>query len=117
MKRLNFIGGLLVGVSIVFIFIYIGKQRSDLSVKGKYTVGVTQGRQGKFITTKLVVDEREYTTNHDVLKYDPKEREGRYFMKFLPSDPEVNEIYWDKPVPDCIGNIPPKGWEEIPKCK
>ena len=39
---------------------------------------------------------------------------GRYFVKFLPSDPKVARINWDKPVPEDLKESPSEGWEVLP---
>jgi hypothetical protein len=104
-------------VTLIFFFVYISVQRSKLASNGRYTIGTTIAQNGKFISLKFKVNGQEFVADHNRLKYSPEERDGRYFIKYLPSDPEVNEVYWDKPVPDCIGEAPPEGWKEIPKCK
>jgi hypothetical protein len=40
----------------------------------------------------------------------------RFFVRFLKEDPSHCGIIADKPVPDCIKEVPPEGWEIIPKC-
>ncbi|MBS1558362.1 MAG: hypothetical protein JST69_06495 [Bacteroidetes bacterium] len=117
MKALKVFGAVLLAVFLLYMFISIGIRRNKLSAHGKYTVGITLGRHGKFIDFKFYVNGKEFKNDNPVQKYNPEERDGKYFVKFLPSDPDVNEIFWDNPVSDCIGEPPADGWEEIPKCK
>jgi hypothetical protein len=37
-------------------------------------------------------------------------------VRFLKEDPSHCGIIADKPVPDCIKEVPPEGWSEIPHC-
>jgi len=117
MKTLKVFGAVLLITFLIYMFVSIGIRRDKLSAHGKYTVGITLGRHSKFVDFKFYVNRKEFKNNNPVQKYDPKEREGKYFVKYLPGNPEVNEIFWDKPVPECIGDPPADGWEELPKCK
>jgi hypothetical protein len=40
----------------------------------------------------------------------------RFFVRFLKEDPTRCGLIADKPVPDCIKEVPPEGWSEIPHC-
>jgi hypothetical protein len=40
----------------------------------------------------------------------------RYFVKFEKKNPNSNGLQAKKPVPDCITEVPPEGWDTIPKC-
>ncbi len=47
-----------------------------------------------------------------------KKDEGkRFYIQFLQGNPSVKSLLENCPVPDCIGDPPPEGWKEIPKCK
>ncbi|MCE7864794.1 MAG: hypothetical protein DYG99_14740 [Bacteroidetes bacterium CHB5] len=91
----------------------------QLSLNYSYTVGTTIGyrktSKGTLIDYKISVNNIEYDGTRDMLKYNPNTKGGRYYVKFLPSDPTINRILWDQPVPDHITEAPPDGWSEIPK--
>lgn len=107
--------GVLLAVVLLGIFVSIGFKRYQLKVRGRYTIGVTTGRDGKFIKYKFQVSGIEYEGEGAVLKYSPIEREGRYLVKFLPSDDvSMSEILWEEPVPESLLKAPEEGWTEIP---
>jgi hypothetical protein len=61
------------------------------------------------------VNNKSYENNASVGKDTIDVNSGRYFVKFLPSEPTVNRILWDQPVPDYIMEAPIEGWTEMPK--
>lgn len=100
----------------MILFGYIAWQSFELTATGRYTVATTTGQNGKFVEFKLNVHEQEYNSSYPIQKYDVEINGGRYFVKYLPSDPTVCEALWDKPVPECINNPDPEGWVKIPEC-
>jgi hypothetical protein len=40
----------------------------------------------------------------------------RFYVKFLKDNPSRSYILDEKPVPDCIKEPPPEGWQVIPHC-
>lgn len=114
MKEFRYAGGILVGLIIVLTLVYISTKRSKLRTDGKYTIGITIGRNGKFIKYKFNVQGKDLLSEYPSLKFNPEANGGRYFVKYSSSDLTVSEIYWDKPVPDYIMEAPPEGWTSIP---
>lgn len=99
---------------------YIFFQKIQLSNNHKITIGVTSGSRATPKGLKI-----DYYYNVNGVKYEssrhsdnsnlnPIENGGRYFIEFLPSNPEVNEILWGEEVPPEIENAPSEGWKEIP---
>ena len=116
-QKIKTFGAICLAIFLLSIILYIARQRNKLNSNGRFTIGTTINRQGKFVSVRIIVGNKEYKTNHNTLKYTPLERDGKYFVKFLPSDPDVNEIYWDREAADCISDPPADGWAEMPKCK
>jgi hypothetical protein len=117
-KKLNIVGGILVILIITFFISKGFLEQSNLNVDGRYTVAVTTGQtaasRGPWISFVFVVNGTEYKGEQRSLKYRPEIQHGRYYLKFLPSDPSIYEIYWDKPVPKSIVVTPFEGWSKIP---
>jgi hypothetical protein len=93
-------------------------QNNDLNSKGRYTIGITVGEsvvsRGPWIKFKFEANGSEYFSEQRSLKYRPTINGGKYYVKYLPSNPEINEIYWDRPVPETTKDAPSEGWIEIP---
>ena len=118
MNKLKFIASTLFVLSITYIFARGCIQQSRLNNSGKFTIAHTVGSEfasrGPLIKIKFIVKGIEYSGKKRSLKYNPIIYDGRYFIKYLPSDPEINDIYWDKPVPDSLQFAPDEGWKSIP---
>lgn len=115
MTKAKVVKGVLLTVVLIGIFVFIGLKRYQLQVGGRYTIGVTTGRDGKFVKYKFQVSGIEYESKGAVLKYSPIERGGRYLVKFLPSDDiSMSEILWEEPVPESLLKAPEEGWTKIP---
>lgn len=113
------IGGILIFVLLISWMGYMSYKKIQLSKDHRYTVGHTMnGRsthKGYTIDYYFIVSEKRYEASRYPENKVINERDGRYFLEFLPSDPTVNRILWDQPVPDHITEAPPEGWAEIPK--
>lgn len=94
MLKLKVIGAVLVFFLVSVVF-YIEKRRSQLEENGRYTVAPTIGTDGKFIKYKFVYGGIEHYDKSPRLKYDVDIMDGRYFVRFLSSDLDVNEIFWE----------------------
>lgn len=115
MKKLNYFGGILLGIALVSAIVYISSKQTELESNGRYTIGETHGQNGKFIRYTFKVERKEFSSEYPILKFSPLVNGGRYYVKYLPSDLSISEIYWDKPVPDHIVEAPLEGWSRIPQ--
>jgi hypothetical protein len=116
----------LAGIFLIVSFLIIGvavviseMNRSELRKKGKYTIGTTEKiflvlKSGRKVEYKFNVQDEVYTSSSGY-REGVVVPNGRYYVKFLPADPEINEIFFDKPVLGHIKKAPPEGWSRIPK--
>lgn len=108
----------LIGLFLIFILAFYlirGRiKQHKLKDEGRFTIGTTYGSNGKFVKYKFSVEGVVYEDEGQKLKFPVITDEGRYFVKYLPSDLTISEIYWDKPVPDSIKESPQGGWDSIP---
>jgi hypothetical protein len=120
-NKLKNFGSILFFTFLTVVLFKIFYDDYRISSNHKYCIGITKGwkRTGKGPTVYF-----EYTIGGEVFKSSAKSgkdtvilNDGKYFVKFLPSDPSVSRIMWDKPVPACIGGSPSDGWTKIPMCK
>lgn len=113
------IGGVLVFVLLISWMGYMSYKKIQLSKSHTYTIGFTvNGRsthKGYTIDYYFMVHGKRYESSKYPENEFIKEKDGRYYLEFLPTDPSVNRILWDQPVPDHITEAPPEGWSKIPK--
>ncbi|MBX2897720.1 MAG: hypothetical protein KF763_19925 [Cyclobacteriaceae bacterium] len=106
---------------VILWIIKIGYDDFRLSNDQRFTIGSTLGwkRTGKgpVIAYRFSVNNKSYENNASAGKDTVDVDSGRYFVRFLPSDPTVSRVMWDSPVPACIGEPPPNGWADIPSCE
>jgi hypothetical protein len=111
-----------IGTTIAFIVIVVAvltlvSNEIRLYLDHHFTIGYTNGShktsKGVIIEYYFVINKVKYKGSRDALKYEPVSEGGRYFVKFLPNDPSVNRILWDKPVPEQIQLAPIDGWRDI----
>ncbi len=93
--------------------------RYDLNRNYRITIAETSGKRpthkGVRIDFKFKVGSTEFIGSKDPTTEGPeKVVGGRYFIKYLPSDPQVNDLLWNSPVPSHILEAPVDGWDEIP---
>ncbi len=102
LKKINAVGGVLVLIVILFLIFRGSIQQNELDRSGIMTVGTTQGQNvvsgGVWIKYSFFVDSIEYHGASRAFEFKPEIVGGKYFLKYLPKDPNVNEIYWDKPI-------------------
>jgi hypothetical protein len=111
----NFIGTLLVIILTTIAYFYFDKADKKLLKNGKYKIGIiieTFGMKGgKACRYKYYVDGKEYIQsnylNGSELKTD------KYFVIYLPTDPNKSKIFLDIPVTDTITDLN-KSWTKIP---
>ncbi|MBL7875802.1 MAG: hypothetical protein JNL53_09060 [Cyclobacteriaceae bacterium] len=118
MKKIKYIISIVLGITLIVLLIVITKQRIELAYGGRYTIAVTDGlirsSGGNRVKFYFEVLGQQYVGEHKQLKYNPETSGGRYFLKYLPHDPKINNILWDKPVPSQLKEVPVEGWKEIP---
>ena len=86
---------------------------NELEKYGRYTVGKTikytlSFKNGRQVQYEIKVNGKNYKSSSDYL-YDATVPNGRYLVKFSTRDPEINEIYLDRPVSWDI-DPPADGW-------
>jgi hypothetical protein len=86
---------------------------NELEKYGRYTVGTTikftlSFKSGRQVQYEFKVNGKKYKSSSDYL-YDATVPNGRYLVKFSTRDPEINDIYLDRPVSRSI-DPPTDGW-------
>ena len=86
----------------------------ELSKYGRYTIGTTisfylTAKGGRNIWYEYSVGGVKYK-GASPYRLDAKVPGGRYYVKFSKINPEVSEIFLDKPVPKHIKEAPESGW-------
>ncbi len=112
------IGGFLVFSLLIGWMIYMSIQKVRLSNDHFYTIGYTINKRathkGAVIDYYYIVNGVRYESSRYPDTNDIIVEGGRYFLEFLPTNPEINEILWKNQVPDYINEAPLKGWRELP---
>jgi hypothetical protein len=113
------IGGVILFLVLLLWIGHILFKKYELSINKRYTIGTTlkarPTHKGLVIDYKYEVDSIEYRKSGHPTYHGPSERTGgRYFVEFLPTDPNINDILWDRPVPENITSAPKLGWKELP---
>ncbi len=109
--------GITIIISLVIIFSWGIVTERQLANDHRFTIATTTGRSsGDWVDYEFTVNGVTYNGSHRTLTM--KQRGGRYFVKYYPLDPSViSKIVSNEEVLDCVGEPPPDGWAEIPKCK
>lgn len=105
--------------AIVIYYYWIYKDR-ELEKRGRYTIGVTVDTYRTLKSGRWI----KYNFNVNNKTFEDSEREdnrisvvvpnGRYYVLYVSDKPELNEVLFDKPVPDSIKAAPLEGWDKIP---
>lgn len=121
MKSKNrYLGGAVFFVCAFFLiigFIIFGKNKEELKINRKYTICYTLGLKG---TASITYIRYEYFVNGKryedlgITKDRVVTENGRYYIAFLPEDPDISQVLWDIPVPKEVHDIPPGGWDYPP---
>jgi hypothetical protein len=110
---------------VILIVIYTGTSIYDypLHKHGIYSVatitdviapGARVGRSSDFY---FYYQEKKYEATAVTRDLITRQDIGRrFYIKFLKDNPNRCYILSNKPVPDCIKEVPPEGWTEIPHC-
>ncbi|MDR0605080.1 MAG: hypothetical protein LBG80_12325 [Bacteroidales bacterium] len=113
----------LIGLGILILVCLIGYMYNYYPVNkyGIYTVGTvtdvkrTGGRVGPSCFFYFYYKGKRYEgSNPTNLK--KKDIGKRFYVQFLKDNPNRCGLEDNKPVPDCIKEVPPEGWAEIPHC-
>jgi len=117
-RRIEALAGISVTMAIVLVILWIEFQQSKLAADGRFTIGTTIGEnlggRGPWVMYNFQVGDSVFVDEQRPLKFHPKIYGGRYYVKFLPTDPSINEIYWDHEVPDNFMDAPKEGWAKLP---
>lgn len=106
---------LLIGLTFI---VYVGiTTRRSLSNETRYTIGHTSKivylySSGRGVRYSYIVNGVTYE-NTVTYSYDSKVP-GRYLVRFSVENPEISEIYQDRPVPESIIEAPSNGWKKRP---
>lgn len=115
----NAIGGVLLFCLLLGWVGYMSFQKFQLRYYKRFTIGITlQNRptlKGRVIDYYYLVNGVRYENSRHADTNPILEKDGRYYVEFLPSDPTVNDILWSKQVPEHIKKVPPEGWKKIPQ--
>jgi hypothetical protein len=112
----------LIGLAILIIVCLVGYMTNYYPVHkyGIYTVGTVTDvkRTGGYVGTSCYfyfyyMGKRYEGRNATELK--KKDIGKRFYVQFLKNNPNRCGCS-DRPVPDCIKDVPPEGWEIIPHC-
>lgn len=119
LNKLNAWGGI---IAFAIILAWIGISVLDnikISRNYRYTIAATVGwtrtAKGPFVNYKFFVNGKNFESSAPAGKDTLILEGGRYFVKFLPTDPNVSIIIWNKPVPSYIKDPPMEGWVKIPE--
>jgi hypothetical protein len=98
-------------------YIQIKNHNNELNKYGKYTISYTYGtyKAGGVYKVKCYYFVNGVRYNRGFSKNLDTKIPGRYYLKYSTNNPETSEIYLDKPVPSRIKDVPPEGWDKIPK--
>lgn len=113
-KRLKTIIYATASIAILGTSLYLNIDHgNELEEYGRYTVGTTikftlSFKSGRQVQYEFKVKGISYKSFSDY-GYDATVPNGRYLVKFSTRDPEINEIYLDRPVSWGI-DPPPDGW-------
>ncbi len=109
-------GGVII-LGLAFFFIWASVREYEFSNNHRFTVARTLGHGGGGFV------DFEFEVNGVIYKRGDRGKQlitngRRYFVKYYAPDPSVlAKIVSNEEVPDCIGESPADGWEEIPTCK
>lgn len=112
-KRLKTIILITTSIAILGTSLYLNIDHdNELEKYGRYTVGTTikftLSKHGRDVQYEFRVNGKSYKSFSDY-GYDATVPNGRYLVKFSNRDPEINEIYLDRPVSWGI-DPPANGW-------
>ena len=99
-------------VVLSLIIGWISYKQSRLDHEGRYTVGTTEGRNGKNVKFVFQVNGITYHGEYPIQRASPDVSGGRYLVRFLPSDPGVNRIDFSREF-KFRPAIPDSGWEKF----
>lgn len=112
--------GILV-LGIIIWAIYGSSKYRQVPKSKHYTIAkiyaiAPSGESGWFIDYVFVINGIEYKSSDPMptkgggdWAYNPKIGD-RYYLKFLPEDPDYSTLCLDKQVPDSIKEVPKEGW-------
>jgi hypothetical protein len=109
-------------VIVIFVALGLGVVRAiyegnQLSLHHRFAIATTDNKTfGGHIQYHFEVKGIVYRQSTKVLRL--QLNGSRYFVKFNSEDPSQSaEMVSAEEVPNCIGDQPADGWEEIPTCK
>ncbi|MEZ5047596.1 MAG: hypothetical protein R2831_11465 [Chitinophagaceae bacterium] len=104
---------------IISTFCFVMYKNVLLNISGKYTVAIYKGstsggRQGGSDYYKFFYNGRYYEQGIKIIRSKIK---LYYYCKFVPNNPSICNILYDKKVPYCVtpSSVPDSGWLKIPE--
>jgi hypothetical protein len=120
-SQIKKVGGIAIFLLVLLWIAYTILNRRTLLAEGRYTIGTTVGShstsKGIYIDYQFIVNGVIYNGSRQPEKYKPVVNGGKYFVIFHPLNPKNSAIFWEKPVPVYVEEVPLDGWEEIPFSK
>ncbi len=114
-----------IGISLLFLLIalVIAKYYFDKnSLKNEYriTIGNVYNyeiltRSGYDLYFNYSVNGKKYKADYIIYNNPKSFINRRFFVAFLPSNPENSKIILEKPVPPSLKQAPLEGWGKIPR--
>jgi hypothetical protein len=106
-----------VGLGLVSFFIWGEIREYKFENDHSFTIATTIGRSGGgWVDFEFVVNGVLYKRSDKGLNL--KSKSAKYFVKYYTPDPSVlAKIVSNEEVPNCIGEPPPNGWAELPRCE
>ncbi|MBL7877969.1 MAG: hypothetical protein JNL53_20050 [Cyclobacteriaceae bacterium] len=119
-NQLKNFGSIIFFAFLVVILFKIYYDDYMIANHGRFCIGITKGwkrtAKGPTVYYEFLINGKIFGSSAKSGKDTLVLNGGRYFVRFLPNDPTVSRVMWDRPVPDCIGKQPLLGWAEIPIC-
>jgi hypothetical protein len=118
-RKLNALGGIMALLLVLGWIGYDFLKLARLNIDHRFSIGtvVSQSRSGNggpYFHYEFLVDGILYSRGSPPDE-NPKILGSRYYVKYLPSDPTISMILWDKSVSDSIQRAPKSGWENLPE--
>ena len=111
------LGAIVMGVGLAFFLLRGIFRELQLDGDRGITVATTTGHaESGWVNFEFKVNGVIYKRADKGLNL--KSKDAKYFVEYYAPDPSVlARVVSNQVVPECIGDPPPEGWKEIPKCK
>jgi hypothetical protein len=105
-KHESIISGFLLMLIFYFLFSAINTEISSLKSDGNCAIGITTGYIGQDgIKYEFEVNSKTYKSKQNEVFHDVEPNNGRYVVIYLPKNPEINNILYNKPIVNNISDF------------